>query len=110
MSSRDERVVRYEPKPLTQAQINRIDALKNKPDSEIDFTDNPEADADFFVHAKRGTMYRLVKRQTTLRLDADVLDWFKRKAPNGKGYQTDINSALREYIAGKEKAARKKAG
>lgn len=32
------------------------------------------------------------KRQLTIHLDADVLDWLK---PHGKGYQTRINRILR---------------
>jgi len=36
-----------------------------------------------------------VKKQLTLRLDADVLDWFKRQ---GRGYQTQINALLRAYM------------
>jgi uncharacterized protein (DUF4415 family) len=40
-----------------------------------------------------------VKKQLTLRLDADVIEWFRTRAPNGEGYQTSINSALREYVA-----------
>jgi uncharacterized protein (DUF4415 family) len=43
--------------------------------------------------------YRPVKQQLTLRLDADLVDWFKRRAPDGAGYPTKINSALREYAA-----------
>ena len=39
-----------------------------------------------------------VKQQTTLRLDADVADWFKERDPGGRGYQTDINRALRENM------------
>jgi uncharacterized protein (DUF4415 family) len=27
-----------------------------------------------------------------------VVAWFKDHAPNGEGYQTDINRALREYV------------
>ena len=42
-------------------------------------------------------MYRPVKKQITLRLDADVLSWFRALAPNGRGYQTEINRVLREY-------------
>ncbi|HLF21704.1 MAG TPA: BrnA antitoxin family protein [Aestuariivirga sp.] len=45
--------------------------------------------------ARRGLFYRPVKQQLTLRLDADVIDWFKK---NGTGYQTRINSALRDYV------------
>jgi len=37
-----------------------------------------------------------VKQQITLRLDADVVAWFRSRAP--KGYQTSINRALREHV------------
>jgi uncharacterized protein (DUF4415 family) len=37
-------------------------------------------------------MYKARKKAVTLRLDADVLAWFKRE---GRGYQTRINRALR---------------
>jgi len=40
--------------------------------------------------------YRPLKKPVTLRLDADVLAWFKR---DGKRYQTRINSALRKVMA-----------
>ena len=42
--------------------------------------------------ADLGEMYRPIKRPVTLRLDADVLAWFKKQ---GRGYQTRINRALR---------------
>lgn len=35
------------------------------------------------------------KQVVTIRLDADVLDWFKRQ---GRGYQTRINKLLRSYM------------
>ena len=35
------------------------------------------------------------KQIVTIRLDADVLDWFKKQ---GKGYQTRINKLLRSYM------------
>lgn len=105
MSGAEERIVRYKSKPLTQEQLDELDALSKRPDSEIDLSDIPELSDEFFRHAKRGAMYRLVKKQTTLRLDADVLDWFKRHAKDGKGYQTDINQALRDHIAAREKTS-----
>jgi uncharacterized protein (DUF4415 family) len=60
----------------------------------------PRASAD---EGKRGRdplaeltrFYRPVKQPVTLRLDADVLAWFKRQ---GRGYQTRINKALRELM------------
>lgn len=39
-----------------------------------------------------GSLYRPIKKAVTLRLDADVLAWFKKP---GRGYQTRINRALR---------------
>ena len=48
-------------------------------------------------------LYKPLKKPVTLRLDADVLAWFKKK---GSGYQTRINRALRAFIIeqGKESA------
>ena len=40
-------------------------------------------------------MYRPIKKPVTLRLDADVLAWFKKQ---GRGYQTRINRALRKVV------------
>ena len=72
-----------------------IDALARLPDERIDTSDIPEI-LDW-SGAKRGLLYRPIKRQITLRLDADVVAWFKANAPNGRGYQTEINRVLREH-------------
>jgi uncharacterized protein (DUF4415 family) len=45
--------------------------------------------------AQQGRFWRPVKRQVTLRLDADLLDFFAR---DGAGYQTRLNAALREWV------------
>jgi uncharacterized protein (DUF4415 family) len=77
--------------PELQAEL---DALAAMPESEIDATEMaPIAD---WSEAVRGTLYRPIKRPLSLRLDADVIAWFQQQ---GQGYQTRINSALREYIA-----------
>jgi uncharacterized protein (DUF4415 family) len=47
--------------------------------------------------------YRPIKKPVTLRLDADVLAWFKRQ---GQGYQTRINVALRKVVAEERKKSR----
>jgi uncharacterized protein (DUF4415 family) len=44
--------------------------------------------------------YRPIKKAVTLRLDADVLAWFKRQ---GRGYQTRINRALRKLMSEERK-------
>ncbi len=105
MSNQEPKIVRYTRKPLTEEQIARIDALADLPDDQIDFSDIPATTEEDWVGAERGRFYRLTKHQVTLRLDADILDWFKREAPGGKGYQTGINRALREYIATRSKKA-----
>ena len=76
-----------------QAQVRGLEAL---PNDQIDTTDAPEI-IDW-SDARRGVFYRPVKQQITLRLDADIIAWFKAKARGGRGYQTDINVALREHV------------
>ena len=79
--------------PDVQAQVRALEAL---PDDEIDTSDAPEI-LDW-SDARRGVFYRPVKQQITLRLDADIIAWFRAHARGGRGYQTDINGALREHV------------
>jgi uncharacterized protein (DUF4415 family) len=72
-----------------------IEAVRNRPDEAIDTSDMPEVTD--WSGAVRGALYRPVKKPTTIRLDADVLAWFKAHGGE-RGYQTRINRALREYI------------
>lgn len=69
------------------------DKLRNMPDEKIDLSEVPELGEDFFREAK----LRLPesKRLISLRIDSDILEWFKRQ---GKGYQTRINAILRAYV------------
>ena len=73
-----------------------LEALAALPDDQIDLRDIPEVTD--WSGAKRGLFYRPGKQQLKLRLDAGVGDWFKRRAPAGRGYQTQINQALRQYV------------
>lgn len=86
----------------------RIDAMR---DEDIDLSDIPEVTPEMFARAviRRGLKPIPKKSQVTLRLDRDVLTWFKGQ---GRGYQTRINSLLRAYMDAhqankKNKAARK---
>ena len=88
-------------KPLTAKQKAELDALSRLPEERIDTRKIPEVRD--WSGAKRGLFYRPVKQQLTLRIDADVIAWFKDHAPNGEGYQTDINRALREYVDSRER-------
>ena len=82
-------------KRLTAAQLKELKSLAGRSDDAIDTSDAPEL-LDW-SGAKRGLFYRPVKQQLTLRLDADVIAWFKEHTDSGEGYQTRINRALREY-------------
>jgi uncharacterized protein (DUF4415 family) len=81
------------PEPLTPKLQAELDVLAAMSDREIDTTEMPPI-ADW-SKAVRGTIYRPIKRPLSLRVDADILDWFQRQ---GQGYQTRMNSALREYV------------
>jgi len=83
-------------KPLTAEQQAELAALSAMPDSAINTGDSPEQRD--WSGARRGAFFRPIKKQLTLRLDADLVDWFRTHAPDGEGYQTRINSALREYV------------
>jgi uncharacterized protein (DUF4415 family) len=87
-------------KTLTPEQAAELKALVALPEKDINTRDIPEQRD--WSGAKRGLFYRPVKQQLTLRLDADLVAWFKAHSPRGKGYQTTINNALREYVSEKE--------
>ena len=82
---------------IPKEQMAELQALADLPDDQINTKDIPEQRD--WSGAKRGLFFRPIKKQLTLRLDADVIDWFRTHAPNGAGYQTSINTALREYVA-----------
>ena len=77
----------------TGKQKAELKNLASMPDHEIDTSDIPETTD--WSKAVVGKFYRPVKKQVTLRLDADMLEWFKSQ--KGK-YQTHINQVLRRYM------------
>lgn len=88
---------------LTPQQIAELAALDALPDGQIDTSDIPEK-LDW-TGAVRGRFYRPMKQQLTLRLDADLVSWFKAHSTANEGYQTGINRALREYVGQRAKTA-----
>lgn len=78
----------------SQTDWARLDAMRDK---DIDLSDSPEISPEMFARAivRRGLKPVSPKSQLTLRLDNDVLAWFKAQ---GRGYQTRINSLLRAYM------------
>jgi uncharacterized protein (DUF4415 family) len=89
-------LVSHKPKGLTPEPAAELDALAAMPDDTIDLSDMPEV-TDWSGWT-RGKFYRPVKKQVTVRLDADVLEWFKAKQGGARGYQTAINAALRKVV------------
>lgn len=77
----------------SHTDLARLDAMQ---DEDIDFSEAPEITPEMFAKAivRRG-LSPPRKTPLTLRLDSDVLDWFKRQ---GKGYQSRINALLRAYM------------
>jgi uncharacterized protein (DUF4415 family) len=66
-------------------------------DKEIDLSDSPELTPEMFARAvvRRGLKPKGRKVQLTVRVDGEVLDWFRSQ---GRGYQTQINALLRAYM------------
>ncbi len=78
----------------SETDWKRLDAMT---DEDIDLSDCPEITPEMFAKAvvRDGLASSKKKTQVTLRIDNDVLEWFKSQ---GKGYQTKINSLLRAYM------------
>lgn len=80
---------------VTPEMLIELEKLALMPDDEIDLGDPDAPEITNWSHAVRGKFYRPVKKMISIRIDMDVLDWFKHA---GKRYQKLINSACREYM------------
>jgi uncharacterized protein (DUF4415 family) len=87
---------------LTARQKRELAALAALPDHQIDTSDIPELPLGAWKNAIRGRFYRPVKQAVSMRLDADVVAWLKQR---GKGYQTRVNSILRQQMLADTKRA-----
>lgn len=77
----------------SKTNFKKLESLK---DSEIDFSDIPKLSGSFFKKAE--LKLPEPKKSISLRIDPDVVAWFKKK---GKGYQTKMNAVLRMYMEAK---------
>ena len=77
-------------KKRSKTDWHKIRALS---DTDIDTSDIPPLDPDFFKSAV--LRMPMAKSSITVRLDSDVLEWFRKQ---GGGYQTRINAVLRTYM------------
>lgn len=88
--------------------ISREEQLKilgRMKDSDIDYSDAPETDREFW----KGAALHVppVKVPVSLRLDEDVLAWYKKQT--SRGYQTFINAVLRDYMLKQQNESTNKA-
>jgi uncharacterized protein (DUF4415 family) len=81
---------------ISRKRLEEIDAIR---DEDIDYSEIPELDADFWRRAE--LQMPTPKKGVYVRLDADVLAWLKSK---GKGYQTRMNAMLRALMEGDQHA------
>lgn len=81
-----------QPLKLSEPAKIRLKALN---ESEIDYSDIPPLNDDFWKNAIANPFYKPTKKVTTVRLDNDVLLWLKSQ---GKGYQTRMNEILRQAM------------
>src|SRR5947209_5522723 len=87
--------------PASKTDWARVDAMRPE---DINLSEVPELTAEWFRQAVR---WPPRKQQITLRLDPDVIQFFKK---NGRrGYQTNINRALRTFVEAAKKHASKPA-
>jgi len=84
-------------KPISSKSETDWQRLDTMTDKDIDLSDCPEITPEKFAKAvvRGGLPVDKNKVQVTLRIDSDVLEWFKSQ---GRGYQTQINSLLRAYM------------
>jgi uncharacterized protein (DUF4415 family) len=76
-----------------RAELKKLEALA---DDQIDTSEIPEITDAQWARRESGPFYRPVKKSVTIRLDAEVVEWFRAK---GRGYQTAMNRVLRDYFS-----------
>lgn len=107
---KEERIVRYTGKELEEmisrgeslTDWDRVDAMT---DEGIEANIDEEEEGSFDLsQAFRGLPPGVgqAKKQVTVRLDQDIIDWFKGQ---GKGYQTRMNAVLRQFMEHEKKRA-----
>ena len=87
-------------KPTNRDISAELAALEAMSDEDIDYSDIPPVRD--FSGFRRGVLYRPEKQAVTIRLDADVVAWFKGSEPK---YQTAVNRVLRDYMLSHRKSA-----
>jgi len=91
-------------KNISKVSETDWERVRNMRDEDIEFSDLPELTPEMFANAivRKGFKPLPNKQQITLRIDQDVITFFREQ---GQGYQTKINQLLRAYMDA-HKAAR----
>jgi uncharacterized protein (DUF4415 family) len=89
-------------KPFSPEEVEQLAKLRAMRDEDIDLSDIPELTEEQLSRGFRPGLHRPIKMPVTIRLDADVVGWFKEHAGD-KPYQTEINRVLRQHVAKHEK-------
>jgi uncharacterized protein (DUF4415 family) len=89
-------------KPFSPEELEQLARLRAMRDEDIDLSDIPELTEEQLSRGFRPGLHRPIKMPVTIRLDADVIGWFKEHAGD-KPYQTEINRVLRQHVAKHEK-------
>lgn len=76
--------------PLSNQRLKELKAIK---DEDIDYSDIPELDEEWFKNAVLVMPDK--KIPVSLRLDKEIVDWFKKQ---GKGYQSQMNAVLKTFV------------
>jgi uncharacterized protein (DUF4415 family) len=83
-------------KPFSPEELEQLAKLEATSDEDIDTSDIPEMSDEQWESARR--YVRPIKQPVTIRLDAEVVGWFKEHAGDHP-YQTEINRVLRQHVA-----------
>ncbi len=79
--------------PLTEQERAQLEAVAAMPDEQIDYSDAPYLPNAVWMKAAEQLPHN--KKQITLRIDAEVLEFFKH---TGTRYQSRMNAVLRSYV------------
>jgi uncharacterized protein (DUF4415 family) len=88
-------IIRKSASEIPPMSKERAEEIKAMPDEDIDFSDIPELDEEFFKNAKR--VERPISRKADTIIKPHLIDWFKNHAKD-KNYEALINDVLQEYV------------
>jgi uncharacterized protein (DUF4415 family) len=86
-------IVRYVLEPPTEERRAALKALAKPPDDQIDTSDIPPLDDDFFKNALRNPWL-----YPPVRLDANVVEWFQQQVGENRSIMTAVNQVLKDHV------------